>query len=63
MNHRLLVAREEIAKVLVLMERLAYSRYISMTEDAPRASEKLLFLSIAFDVLPFKKRDQRLRHR
>ena len=61
-HHGLFVARLVIAKISVLVQRLADARDVAVAENAKAAGEKALLDAIAFGVLVFQKLDDRLGH-
>ena len=63
MHHRLLVAALVVAKVGVLLERLADAGDVAVAEDAEAAGEEGLLHAVALDVLLLEEGDQRLGHR
>jgi hypothetical protein len=62
-HHGLLVAAEVIRKVLIVLKRRSYSRYIAVAKNPEAAREKLALELVPLDLLIFRELDRSLRRR
>ena len=63
MYHRLLITGLVVAKLRILLQRLAYARNTSMAENPKTSGKESVLLTVALGVLTCQILDQRLGHR
>ena len=61
-DHGLFVAKEVVAEVRILLQRLSDARDVSMAEDSQTSLKEPVFRAVAFGVLVLEERDDGLRH-
>ena len=60
MNHRLFVARQVIAEVQILLQRLAHAGHVAVPKDPPHSGKECRLFSVTLDVLISQKVNERL---